>query len=236
MIRIFVGKDHETAQPFVVPKAMLCRASEYFEKALQQGFKEGEERTLHFPDDRLDSWHAFLYWLYHKEYPHNEYAFDDCGNPIENEILENTEMGDEQIIVAEERYAVTAAHAWIFGDKNDISGFQNEAMTCLLHHYIAASIDIDLVSEVFQKTLEGSQLRKMMASEVASSMYTLRGQCLTDFLGDVGGLTQPPGFSQELSHAQMEVSYEGKYPEGYRSTLKKNWDRYMVQEKKRACT
>ncbi|CAG8954351.1 hypothetical protein HYFRA_00005975 [Hymenoscyphus fraxineus] len=61
VVTVFAGKEK---QPFVVHKALLTSACEYFEKALNGKFKEAEEKKIHFDEEdpaTIELLIAFLY-------------------------------------------------------------------------------------------------------------------------------------------------------------------------------
>jgi hypothetical protein len=61
MAKIFVGKEKKM---WYVHEAIICAKSEYFRKALQRCFKEGQEKEVHLGNDDPDAFSLFMDWMY----------------------------------------------------------------------------------------------------------------------------------------------------------------------------
>ncbi|KAH9835509.1 BTB/POZ domain [Teratosphaeria destructans] len=61
IIKIKVGPD---GKDFAVHEKLLRSGSEFFDIALKQRWKEGQEGTVHLPMDRADLFARFAEWLY----------------------------------------------------------------------------------------------------------------------------------------------------------------------------
>ena len=51
-------------QTFVIHKDLLCKASEYFARALNSKFKEGQTQEMMLEDDSVEAFQVFYTWLY----------------------------------------------------------------------------------------------------------------------------------------------------------------------------
>lgn len=72
-IKIYVGEKTRDAEPYVIPKDILCKY-QYFSKALSPPFVESQTGALHFPEDTEDAWSVIIYGLFNHEveWPHAE--------------------------------------------------------------------------------------------------------------------------------------------------------------------
>ena len=62
-IELIVGEQKQQ-QRLCVHKDLVCSKSIYFQKALGEGFKEGVEQQIRFPDDKPGTVAAFVAWVY----------------------------------------------------------------------------------------------------------------------------------------------------------------------------
>ena len=63
IILVHVGQGSD-AQTFSIHKNLICKASNYFDKALTSGFKEGAEGQLHLPSECPMTFEVLYQWLY----------------------------------------------------------------------------------------------------------------------------------------------------------------------------
>lgn len=105
----------DSDKTFQVPRVLLTTASSWFEKALDERFKEGQDRVLKLLDTDTETIENFLYWLYHRQSPFSR-SSTNCTN-------------DNGIEVETHRAAVI--RFWAFGDKHFIPRIQAIAMAAL---------------------------------------------------------------------------------------------------------
>lgn len=202
MVEVFIGKDEQSTKALNIPKSMLCDASSYFVKALQN-FKEGEERKIYFKDDDLEAWKAFFYWLYKKEF------LEERGKTFwEREKL--------------------AARSCMLGDKYRMSDFQDAAMLSLLENYEHLCYpSTELVYEIFENTMDGAPLRDVVVEGIAYN-HALEIDCDLDkdYHEEIDHLPSDiDGFSELVNKAQkMEESGQGGIREG-------KYARFMLKPK-----
>ncbi|RDW91928.1 hypothetical protein BP5796_01322 [Coleophoma crateriformis] len=61
MVDLYVGTDQEL---FRIHKQVLCRRIPYFSSMFSSSFREAEEATAQFPEDRAESFDILLEWVY----------------------------------------------------------------------------------------------------------------------------------------------------------------------------
>lgn len=59
----------DSSTNFAVSKALLCKTSDYFKKALDGGFREAGTRQLRLPGCDKHTFNMFLYYLLKRELP-----------------------------------------------------------------------------------------------------------------------------------------------------------------------
>ncbi|KAK6392872.1 hypothetical protein LTR65_002954 [Meristemomyces frigidus] len=171
LVQIFVGSDSDRA-PFLVQQTILADCSEYFVKALRpNSFSEGVTSILRVPDDSLDVWQVFLYWLFRVEIP--TASMTACETTLE--------------------YHELLVRCWVHGDKYGVAGFQDQIMVGILQFLESSASSLRVVKLAFDNTAPGSRLRTLMAEEAAC---LLKGRCETsvaveelDLLDGVIGFT-----------------------------------------------
>ena len=61
MAKIYVG---EKKNMWYVHEAIICAKSEYFSKALQGGFKEGQQKEVYLEEVDIDAFSLSMHWTY----------------------------------------------------------------------------------------------------------------------------------------------------------------------------
>ena len=61
MVNIFVGPKRKN---FHIHKALLCHHSSFFQRTLDGGFKEQEDKAVYLPDDDVKAFVLFVHWVY----------------------------------------------------------------------------------------------------------------------------------------------------------------------------
>ena len=135
---IIVGKEKKA---YHLHKDLLCFYSDYFRAALNGKFKEATERKLELPDVDTSLFDTFQVWLYTRD-------------------LEGPDDTHELFLFL--------ADMWILGDQHQIPLLQNQVMD----EMFAKNLELKLftfwvVPRVYERTVEGSLLRKAVIEIVA---------------------------------------------------------------------
>ncbi|KAF2488205.1 hypothetical protein BDY17DRAFT_25464 [Neohortaea acidophila] len=149
LIEIWVGN---AKKPFLVPHNLLIsQAPEYFAKALDPNtFSEGKARRIDFPEDDVESWRVFLFWLFNRELP---------NFPIDVETAHD--RGGSKLFV----------RCWALGDRYAVPAFQDEIMLALMDMLKNFTVNWPPVKLAFDITAPNSQLRRIMAEEAGENMH-----------------------------------------------------------------
>lgn len=105
---------------FQVQRALLCGASDYFQKALTGQFNETNGRTLKLPGCDEDTFELVLYWLVHKMLPESVKSINTSDVDVETK---------HQLVSTRQELFIKA---WRFGQACLMPKLQNQAMTSLL--------------------------------------------------------------------------------------------------------
>lgn len=141
LVKIFVGQNAEATKPFLVQQVLLENLSPYFTKALRQdGFREGKQGSLTFPDDDRLAWEILLYWIVKREVLWLEGNIMDCIS------------------------------CWALGDKYGIVAFQDEAMLELLRYFNKHWLGLKQLSKGLEFSPCGSKMRLLLAEEIVYAM------------------------------------------------------------------
>ncbi|TGO54507.1 hypothetical protein BCON_0106g00240 [Botryotinia convoluta] len=65
---IIVGPADKPTK-YVVPQALLCHRSKFFDRALNGHFKESIEKRIELPEETTEKFELFLEWIYCKKIP-----------------------------------------------------------------------------------------------------------------------------------------------------------------------
>lgn len=143
----------DKTKPVRLQQCLLESVSEYFVKALRNEHlgSTGEAGILRFPEDRVDTWNVFLYWLLKREMPKDVLKVND----------------------------LLAVRCWVLGDKYDIPVFQNLAMVALIRKYDNESPSLEVIKEAVSNTRQGSVLRRIMAEECVVRLQRLEPDALS---------------------------------------------------------
>lgn len=192
-------------------QALLEKASDYFTNALKPGtFREGEEGTLHFPEDDLDTWQIMIYWLFHRKLPG---FLDEVGW----ELDVNKHEKEEQLLV----------RCWCLGDKYGITDFQNVAMWWLIKYYEYRSISSPALKQAFANSARPSKLRKL-ATEEAVRAYK-DGDSDYENLQEMDGLDGLGFFAEFMSTLRVWNGVRSRAILKYLKTERyEQWGEFMV--------
>lgn len=138
-------------KPFLIPHNILSsQGSEYFAKALDPStFKEGRTGRLDVPDDGVEAWKVFLFWLFHRNLPY----FGSGKNKTQR-------FKEIDLLVC----------CWSLGDKYDIPDFQDEVMLMLMECLAVNVVHPHTVNLAFNTSSPDSHMRRIMAEEVAENL------------------------------------------------------------------
>lgn len=67
--QVITIKLEDTEETFLVQRALLCCASDYFITALEGRFKEGIENVVRLPGCDTETFKLFLYWIGYHQLP-----------------------------------------------------------------------------------------------------------------------------------------------------------------------
>lgn len=137
---------------FAIHEKLLCDRIDYFAKAFRGGFKEAAEAVMHLPEESVDAFNLFVKWLYGARLP--------CGKPFDEGY-----NGDE---------LKALCRLYMFAEKIADENLANETIDL-----IANSTDwetntwsmIDMIPEVYEKTIAGCPLRDICLFSVAVPLY-----------------------------------------------------------------
>ncbi|KAK5137777.1 hypothetical protein LTR08_007349 [Meristemomyces frigidus] len=160
---------------FMMQKALLCDASEYFVAALNGSFREGVERTISLPGCSAETFELFLFWLLRNKLPHS----------APDKPTEGTLARDRQLLLS---------RLWSFGQICLIPKLQNDAMRALLELFHGNQVDILVVEEVVAREPIDSVLRDAVMRDVLNDyICNDHTEMQKDRLGAI------PGFMSDLT-------------------------------------
>ncbi|GAB7358178.1 hypothetical protein MBLNU230_g0332t1 [Neophaeotheca triangularis] len=197
IITVLVGEDEKT---YKMPRSVLYNASPWFRAALDPSkFLEGQSNILKFPEVDTGTFDRFVVWLYGTERdrtPEDDYWTPDPYKPYDCQSM--------------------ATNLWIFAHTYIMPALQNFAMRILwLNIEEERYMDVGLIRKAFEKTPEGSELRKASVRAIHMS--------LVDDGVDEGMVAEEvkdfPGFVREMlayiaTHSYRSKS-KGKVPEDF---------------------
>jgi hypothetical protein len=150
MTTVIVGADTEwPARKFTIHKNLLCRASVYFDKALNGPFKEGSEGKLELPNDFPKAFELFYHWLYSGAFAKTRF-YNQESDDMSNELF---------------WYEV-----YKFAECRLLLDIQKAAFNVLLESFDNRKFQmpcIDFVECLFDPQSEGILLQKYIAAHMA---------------------------------------------------------------------
>jgi hypothetical protein len=158
MVIIKVGPEEKM---FMVHKKLLCDRSDFFLKAISNGFEEGRTGIISFPEDTEEAFNKFLTWLYTGNIALP--SFPTTGNLRRS--FEQADVVNEHLIPA-----------IVLGDKLCANEFMNKAMDSFadfyeVHHLIPSAVT---THNVFQQLGAQSKLCQNTAGKF-SAFVTMTG-------------------------------------------------------------
>ncbi|PQE11709.1 BTB POZ domain-containing protein [Rutstroemia sp. NJR-2017a WRK4] len=142
IVTIYVGEDKVK---FTIHKKLLCDHVKFFDKAFRGGFKEVADGVVHLPDQDPDAFGLFVEWIYQTHFP----SFRSVDDP--------------RIFCRLYMFAEKTAQEDLANATADILGNSGVIRT--------ERPVFDIIKEVYEKTIDGSPLRKLCASSLADLVY-----------------------------------------------------------------
>lgn len=178
IISVIVGKG-EIKREFCLHKGLLSYHSSYFQAALNSRCAEGLYGVVHLPEDDVEVFQAFYYWLYTRK------LFDLHAGRAYASKTDTTNI--EWMLICK---------IFVFGDARGIPGLKNAAVDLTVAKFVQMwAFPIETVRFVFDNTQESSPLRKLLVDMALESgdldqMRQYRGYFTKDFLVDMVVTTQ----------------------------------------------
>jgi len=170
---VVVGKG-EIKREFRLYKGLLSYHSSYFQAALNGRFAGGLYGVVHLPEDDIEVFQAFYYWLYTRK------LFDLHSGRAYLSKTDTTNI--EWMLICK---------IFVFGDARGIPELKNAAVDFIIAKFIQTwAFPIEIVRFVFDNTQESSPLRKLLVDMALESgdldqMRQYRGYFTKDFLVDM---------------------------------------------------
>lgn len=221
LVKIYVGTETPESKPFLVQQSTLEHTTDYFRKAFRnEHLGTTEPGTLRFPEDDLNAWNVFLYWVVRRKLPPTEELMPALTN-------DDPDLNTDHSLVV---------HCWALGDKYDIPTFQDEVMLELLRSQDSKCMELSAVKLAFEHTPPGAKLRELMAEEVGGRLAhgEIEYEQLDMFDGIVGFTSVLARKAKELQDLEVWFSSLQKTP-GYDDDREEwvnsdKWRSYMVGE------
>ncbi|KAK4494245.1 hypothetical protein PRZ48_014543 [Zasmidium cellare] len=189
-VNIYVADEEK---PYIVERELLETQSDHFRQLLH----DGHENTFRFPDDDLEIWRVFLYWLMEEELPLG--LVEPSLDEVIKSIIDCYAMGEKYGLRAFQDYIME----YIFEEMGDWPSIDIGPWWNRRHTVSEA------VSYIFRTTQPGSKLRDIFVEEaVVFRLWSdeepfgvpFSQQQLIDFDGS--------GFFQMFAQKQAEMSLE----------------------------
>jgi hypothetical protein len=209
-----------------VQQTLLLQASEWFENALKDRFKEGITGTINFSETDQATLERFVYWVLTK------------GQPLVSICKDGPCICTGPCLPAEE-HATASVRLWVFAHKHFLPQLQNMAMTALFDS-ASSPIKIETIQEAYQGSPDNSKLRRFMIGRIIEALKTGPGEPGGISAGDLEIFAGIPGFITDISHhfRKYMVARDWK-PHGgnartgawavTKPTYSRNRDDYMVK-------
>ena len=140
IVYVKVGKD---LKAFGLHKGLLCNRSAYFRAALEGNFKEAKEQVVLLPEDDVDVFELFQFWLY-------------SGNLLDT---------GESIVNLSASLLVSL---YLFAETRCIPQLQDMTIDALIHHIeVTNTFPTGSIPQIYDNTTETSPLRRLLVDVAA---------------------------------------------------------------------
>ncbi|KAK4501318.1 hypothetical protein PRZ48_007126 [Zasmidium cellare] len=154
---------------FWVQEPILCNLSDYFRTALKGQFKESHTKTLRLPGCTTDTFKHLLFWI--------------VNHKLEPPMIDLYDTSAVQVQLVK---------LWALGQEYLLPKLQNMVTDCLWQLFVLSEARPAAISEAFELTSEGSELRQLFLSQVESDVREKRG-CTEEEMDQIGRV---PGFTK----------------------------------------
>lgn len=210
-------QPQDSDEIFLVQRALLIQASEYFQKALKGHYAETERRVLRLPGCDTPTLQLFLYWLYHRTLP----CFGEAQSILYVKHGSKSDIALKNAI----DHQIKLFRLWGFAEAYLLPRLQNETMECLcdflmFHRLQPAAAHVAF--EVSSRDLLEYFCVKQAANDWRSSYYD------EDDLTVLGGI---PGFMNMMLNSIEECRQRGclcHQSKPCRPSLQRERKSYMV--------
>lgn len=158
IVTVEVGSS-ESTRAFHIHRGLLTFYSGYFKAALNGRFVEAQSGVIKLDTEEPAVFEEFVKWLYtHK--PRTEKI-----------TYENRKQ-----------HYLSIVKLWIFADRRDVPLLMNEMIDSFQHDVVRVwAMPRDVLKEVYENTIEGSTLRRMIVDMYKSISGPMRQEYLDDF-------------------------------------------------------
>lgn len=145
-MHVKVGKD---AKDFGLHKGLLCNSSQYFRAAFEGSFKEAEEQVLLLPEDDVEVFQLFQFWLYYRK-------LLDTGESVAD-LSRSLLIG-----------------LYLFAETRCISQLQDLTIDALIRKIdVGKKIPTGAIPRIYENTTETSPLRRFIV-DISARIGDLR--------------------------------------------------------------
>lgn len=134
-------------------KNLICKASPFFQKALNNNWKEAKDGAVSLPTDSFDVVHCYVRWIYYKKVIIPPFQGD-----------ENDKKNDDSDPVQD-----FLADCYVFGDKVQDIDFKDVVVdTCSERSRNTRKLSSRMINAIYEHTQETSPARKLYVDLLVS--------------------------------------------------------------------
>lgn len=179
MVHVFVGPK---CKSFHLHKALLCYHSKFFQKALDGGFKEQDDKAVYLPDDDVGAFVLFVNWIYNA--------------PPQKASTTAT--------------ATALFGLYIMADKFCIEELQNLSMDVFrASHREGLAMSSDLIEHVYVNTPESSPMRRFIVNFVTYG-FSIRKLTMSNKFLEL--MKKGGDFAADFASAILQYSFGATRP------------------------
>lgn len=135
-------------QPYLISESRLKQTSEYFANAIKhENWGVAQDGKLNFPDDDKNAFELMLYYIVEGSLPNS---------------LNTAAVATQKVMI----------ETWAIADKYLIRDLQDLIMVTLLFQFDNQELDWEVVRCAFERTGEGSKMRRLIAEEAMCRTFT----------------------------------------------------------------